>query len=51
MLWEWPKLFDYWTKIFTNFENLKDAFDIDIDTNPLLAIFGLAAEVNLLVMA
>ncbi len=44
MLWECPKLFDYWTKIF---KTLKDAFDIDIDTNPLLAIFGLAVDVNL----
>ncbi len=44
MLWECPKLFEYWTKIL---KTLKDAFNIDIDTDPLLAIFGLTVDVNI----
>ncbi len=44
MLWECPKLFKYWTKIL---KTLKDAFNIDIDTDPLLAIFGLTVDVNI----
>ncbi len=47
MLWECPKLFEYWTKIL---KTLKDAFNIDIDTDPLLAIFGLTVDVNISVM-
>ncbi len=33
VLWGCPKLLEYWTKIF---KTLKDAFNIDIDTDPLL---------------
>lgn len=48
MLWECPKLFNTWTKIFIS---LRDTFAIDLDNSPLLDIFEMIVDVNLSVPA